>query len=63
MSLYIFTEEAVVTISIMAESRDEAWKKLSDINPYKNIKNVYIDVSSCELTDIIDVENHEKENV
>ena len=63
MSLYIFTEEAVVTISIMAKSRDEAWEKLSDINPYKNLKSVYIDVSSCELTDIIDIENHEKENV
>jgi len=63
MSLYIFTEDAVVTISIMAESRDEAWKKLSQINPYKNLKNVDIDVPSCELTDIIDVPNHEKENV
>ena len=63
MSLYIFTEEAVLTISIMAESRDEAWKKLSNINPYKTLKNVYVDANSCELTDIIDVSNHEKENV
>lgn len=63
MSLYIFTEEAVITISIMAESRDEAWQKLGNVHPYKTLKNVYVDVSSCELTDIIDVENHEKENI
>jgi len=51
MNIYTFREEAIIYTTVVADSEEEAWKKL-DTDYITMPDNVSIDILDCEITDI-----------
>ena len=51
MNIYTFREEAIIYTTVVADSEEEAWKKL-DADCITVPDNVNIDVLDCEIIEI-----------
>jgi hypothetical protein len=51
MNIYTFREEAIIYTTVVADSEEEAWKKL-DVDYITVPDNVNIDVLDCEIIEI-----------